>query len=172
MARGIGGDDGPSLWMFAACILIYGKLASWGKSAKDELKHVSDEISTTANPIQAQTSDQLAMYKREVDSWAVNWTGLPKPQSHYQNMASKLWAELRKEPNVDEDKIIAMCKPYSAPELKAIAKSFGVKKERTFGLTVWEGHIFAAFDEVFEDGLFSTERTDLYLVWSKTGLWQ
>jgi len=167
MAKGILGDDGPTIWMLIACILFWGKITDWWGSATNK---VDDVIKTTSGVFQSQTSDDLSLMQKQVAAWTVPWSTLPKKKIQYTEIASKLWTEM-KAFSVDEAKIIATCTALSAGELRAVAKEFGVKKERTFGMTVWEGHIFAAFAEVCEDNIISDDLTQLRTIWKKSGIW-
>ena len=167
MARGILGDDGPTIWMLIACILFWGKITDWWGSATNKL---DDVVKTTSGVFQSETSDDLSLMQKQVNGWSVPWSTLPKKRIHYEEVAATLWTEMKKT-FVDEAKIIAICTGLTAGELKAVAKSFGVKKEKTFGLTVWEGHIFAAFAQVCEDNIISDDLTQLRNIWKKSGIW-
>ena len=56
MARGIGGDDGPTLWMAVAVIVCWGAFKSWFAEAKGDVKDQLGIGKNTAGPFQDQTS--------------------------------------------------------------------------------------------------------------------
>lgn len=172
MAGGIGGDDGPSLWMAVAVIVCWGAFKSWASEAK---KDVSDTLGigkNTAGPFQDQTSSEIEQIEATVKSWPVTWSALPHPKSYYDSIAAKMWREMTSPVNIDEEQLIAWVKPLSKVELVAVAKCFGVKEATTFfGFTAWTGHIFQAMDVAF-DGMFKkNELAQMKKIWSVTKMW-
>lgn len=173
MARGVGGDDGPSVWMIVAVICVWGVVKAQLKSAKDTVVSGLELGQNSAGPLQSQTSQDIKNSEDTVKSWHVTWSALPKPKTFYDNLANRLWQEMNSRFNIDESAMIAWCQPLTKVELMAVAKSFGVKEATTpfFGLTTWTGHIFQAFD-VALDGMFKTkELAAMKKIWAPTKLW-
>lgn len=172
MARGIGGEDGPSLWMFVAVILVWGSIKSWMTETKDTVKDTLGLGQNSGGPFQNQTSEQIKTMDSEVKGWFVQWSALPKPKSHYQTIANALFAEMCSNVNIDEAKIIATCKPLNRNELVAVAKSFGVRdRNYIFGFTAWTGNIFQLFDIAFDGYYKKEELAELKRIWAPTKLW-
>lgn len=171
MARGIGGEDGPSIFMFVACVLIWGKVAGWFEKAQNGVISGLELGQNSAGPLQAETTVEISTMEAEVKSWPVAWSQLPKPKTYYQNIANQLWDESKSKLNIDEARMIALCRPLSKNELMAVAKCFGVRESSMLGLTTWTGHIFKAFDLVF-DGMFKKDDlAQMKKIWSVTRLW-
>jgi hypothetical protein len=173
MARGIGGDDGPSIWMAVAVICVWGYVKTQVNSAKKTVVAGLELGQNSAGPLQEQTSADIAESESAVKSWHCTWSALPKPKTYYQNIANKLWTEMRSSFNIDEAAMIAMCKPLTTNELMAVAICFGVKEATTpfFGLTTWTGHIFQAFDVALEGYFKSNDRAAMKKIWAPTKLW-
>lgn len=172
MARGIGGDDGPSLWMAIAVLCVWASFKSWAKETTHDVKDTLGIGHNTAGPLQSQTTAEIEAAEKAVKSWTVSWSALPKPKTYYQNIADKLWKEMLSQYNIDEQAMIDACKPLSKGELVAVAKCFGVKEATTiFGLTTWSGHIFQAFDVALEGMFKKNEMAQMKRIWSVTKLW-
>jgi hypothetical protein len=171
VARGIGGEDGPSLWMFVAVLCVWPVVKNFMSETKKDVTDTLGIGHNTAGPLQSQTSADIQAAEDTVKSWTVSWSTL-KPKTYYQNIADRLWAEMNSQFNIDEQALIDACKPLSKMELMAVAKCFGVKENTTvFGLTTWSGHIFQAFDIAF-DGMFKkNELAQMKKIWSVTKQW-
>lgn len=170
MARGIGGDDGPSIWMFAACILIWYKLSDMWKAGK---KSVQDELNTNhASILQPETTAEISRLEKKVAAITYKPSQLTQPKVYYTNVANTCWKELSANYNTDEEKLFDLLEPMNADELKCVAKEFGVKESTTlFVVTSHTVDIFSAFDLVLTDGLFGKDLTKMHSIWKKTGLW-
>lgn len=170
MARGIGGDDGPSVWMFVACILIWYKLAALFKSGKDA---VSDELKVNhASILQHETTSEIARLERKVKAITYRPSKLVHPKVYYTNLANTCWKELSANYYTSERELFNLLTPLNPDELKCVAKEFGVKESTT--LMVITSHtmdIFAAFDYVLEDGVLFKDLTKMHKIWKVTGLW-
>ena len=123
MARGLGGDDGPTLWMFIACILIWGKVKGWFDEASDKLS------GNLANPFQPETTAQIKAKEKHVKTVTYRASHFPpgRKLDYYQQLAEAQFDEMQSAVNIDEDKLINMLKPLNADELKAVYKCFGVR---------------------------------------------
>ena len=169
MARGIGGDDGPSLFMMAACVLIWYKLSDMFKAGKDA---VEDELNTNhAGVFQQETSSDIKRMEKTVSGIAYRSSKLTKPKANYTSIADALWVELKAKFNTDEGKMFDLLTPLNADELKCVAKEFGVRETNFLGFTTATVTLFNAFDQVLTDGLFSKDLTSMHSIWKKTGLW-
>lgn len=169
MARGIGGDDGPSVFMFAACVLIFFKLSDWAKAGKDA---VSAELDTNhASPFQSQTTSEIKKMEKYVAGITYRSSNLKKPAATYVSIANQCWKELSADWYVSDRKLFDLLDPLNADELKAVAKAFGVKESTALGITSGTYTIFTAFDEVLEDGYVFKDLAKMHLIWKKTGLW-
>lgn len=171
MARGIGGDDGPSVWMFLCCVLVFGWVKTQLKSAKDSVSDVLELGKNSGGPLQTETTKDISTMEDLVASWPVSWSTLPKAKSHYQNIADKLWAETWSKVNIDEQLMIDLCKPLSKNELYAVAKCFGVRDHNNGPFTVWTGHIFKAFELALDGAFKGNEMAQMKKIWAVTKLW-
>jgi hypothetical protein len=168
-SRGIGGDDGPTLWMFIACILIWGKIQGWFNAASDKLS------GNLANPLQPETTAQIKAKEAQVKKITYRSSNLTQKLDHYQQIADAQYKELESYLNVDEDRLIAMLKPLNKDELIAVYKCFGVRDSTsTTGglLATGTGNIFDFYNEILTDSTFGgQDLTDMRKIWLKTGLW-
>lgn len=167
MARGIGGDDGPTLWMFIACILIWGKIQGWFGSVSSSLS------GNLANPFQPETTADIKRKEKQVTSITYRSSKLTKPVAYYQDVASAQYNELCSTWNIDEDKLLDMLKGFNVDELKAVAKNFGVKDANVLGLVAgWTGNIFDWYDHLLKDtAIGGNDLTAMRAIWKPTGLW-
>lgn len=172
MARGIGGDDGPSLFMFGACVLGFIWLRDSFTSAKESVSSTLELGKNSGGILQPETTEDISTLQKSVDAITVRWTKCPHGKAYYLNIAAKCWTELSANYNTDEAKLFAMLSPLSADELRAVAKTFGVRETSVFGLlTLGSYTIFKAFDEALSDGMFGNDLTKMRKIWAKTGLW-
>lgn len=173
MAKGILGDDGPTLWTFIAVILMWGAFKTWLSETKKDVKDTLGIGSNTAGPLQSESSADIKKMEDQVKAWHVTYSSLPKPPTYYHNIANKLWAEIDvpKVLNVDEAAAIALLKPLSKNELVAVAKQFGVKEDTSLGLTTWSGHIFRALDRAFTGMFKANDMAQMKAIWAPTKLW-
>ena len=182
MARGILGDDGPSLFMFIAVILIWGTIQRWVSTAGDNLGAAKDSIAdkleigrNSAGPFQRQTSADIAKMEDKVKRIAVPYSQLKHEPAHYLRIADAMWKEMESFVNVDEWALIGMVRNLSTNELLAVAKQFGVKERANMlvgGLmTTWTGTIFDAMDDAFSGYFKPVERKAMHAVWAKTKMW-
>lgn len=171
MARGIGGEDGPSLWMFIAVLAVWATVRSALTSAKNSVVDGLGIGQNTAGPLQAETSSEIQTMEDEVKSWPVSWSSLPRPKTYYSNIASKLWNEVKASVNIDEALMVDLCRPLTKNELFAVAKLFGVRESSSLGFTTWSGHIFKAFDLALAGMFKSSEMAEMKRIWSVTRLW-
>lgn len=171
MARGIGGEDGPTLWMFVAVVLVWGTVSKWLSSAKNTVVEGLEIGKNSAGPLQAETTAEIRTMEDQVASWHCAWSELKKPKTFYQNIADKLWKEIASQFNIDEAAMIAACRGLSKNELMAVAKCFGVREAAVFGLTTWTGHIFKAFDVALEGMFKKNELAEMHRIWAVTKLW-
>jgi hypothetical protein len=171
VAKGILGDDGPSVWTFIAVVLMWGAFKTWFSETSNTVKSTLGIGRNTAGPMQAQTSADIERSENVVKSIPVSWSRLPKSPAYYQSIADKLWKEMNSSINIDEYGLISTCRPLSTIELLAVAKSFGVKENSHLGLTVWSGNIFQAMDIAF-DGMFKkAELAQMKKIWAPTKMW-
>jgi hypothetical protein len=173
MARGILGDDGPTLWTFIAVILMWGAFKTWFSETKENVKDTLGIGQNTAGPLQAETSADIKTMEGQVKSWHCDYSKLPNGPTYYSNIANKLWSEIDvpKLINVDEAAAIALLKPLSKNELMAVAKAFGVREDTSLGLTTWSGHIFRALDRAFTGMFKAGDMAQMKKIWAPTKLW-
>ena len=165
MARGIGGDDGPTLWMFVACILIWGKIQGWFGSLSDS---VSGNL---ANPIQNETTAQIRAKEKAVKAVTYRSSALKgHPLSFYQQIADAQYDELLSWFNVDEDKLINMLKGLNKDELKAVYKCFGARDNKVLGVAQSTLTLMEFYSAIFEDGWAGNDLTNMRKIWAGTGL--
>lgn len=168
-SRGIGGDDGPTVWMFIACILVWGKVKGWFDAAGSELdkNHV--------NPFQPETNAEVRNKEKLVKEITYRSSNLKHKLTYYQQIADSQYQELMSTFNIDEDKLINMLKPLNVDELKAVAKCFGVRDSasvKSLGFATGTGTIFEYYNELLSDSTFGgDDLSQMRKIWSKTGLW-
>lgn len=169
MARGIGGDDGPTLWMFIACILIWGKVKGWFDSASDKLS------GNLANPFQPETTADIKRKEAQVSGVFFRSSKFPpgRTLSFYQDVAAEQFKELTSSFNIDEDRLITMLKGFNVDELKAVYKSFGVKDATVLGVVAgWTADLFGWYEHLLTDSTFGgNDLTTMRKIWQPTGLW-
>lgn len=169
MARGIGGDDGPTLWMFIACILIWGKVKGWFDSGMTELdkNHV--------NPFQPETNAEVRTKEKFVKEITYRSSKLTHKPTYYQQLADAQYKELMSTFNIDETKLINMLKGLNVDELKAVAKAFGARDSvsmKSLGFATGTGTIFEYYEELLTDStLGGDDLTQMRKIWQPTGLW-
>ena len=182
MARGILGDDGPSLFMFIAVILIWGTIQRWASNAGDKLGAAKDSLAdkleigkNSASIWQAQTTAQISQMETMVKSIAVPYSKLPHPPNFYKQTADAMWKEMTSTINIDEWAIVEMVRVFSKDELLAVAKAFGVREVsdwKNLGLTTaWTGTIFDAMTIAFDGYFKESERLAMHRIWAKTKMW-
>lgn len=172
MARGIGGEDGPSVWMFVAVVVVWGAVRQWFTETKKSVVDKFEIGQNSGGPMQDQSSAEIQTMQSEVDSWHVAYSALPKPKTYYHTIVNVLKAEMSSNINIDEARIISLCRPLSRNELMAVAKIFGVwDRNYIFGLTAWTGNIFQAFDIAFKGMYKDDEMAQLKKIWAVTKLW-
>lgn len=165
MARGLGGEDGPSLWMFVAVVLVWGKIQGWFGEVKADLS------GNLANPLQDETTDQIRAKEKRVAATQVRLSTLPKSATYYQDLADDLYSEMQSWFNVDEEKLLDICKPLTKDELLAVYKAFGVKDNKVLGVAQSTGTLIDFFKKCLSDGLTGNDKTNMKAIWKKTGLW-
>ena len=169
MARGIGGDDGPTIFMFVAVLLIWNKVSSLATKGKDA---VNDELAKDhADIFQKETTAELTAMHKMVAAIAVPWSQLPKTKGHYQDIADTCWNELSSTLYTSEKKMFDLLTPLKANELKAVAKLFGVRETSLLGLTMSSQTIFTAFEVVLGSTFWGDDLARMRKLWAKTGLW-
>jgi hypothetical protein len=177
MARGLGGDDGPSLWMFVACVLVWGKVAGWFNRTSDKVSSTLELGKNSGGVFQSETTEEIGFYETQVKGWTTAWSTLPQKRKYYQAIAMKIFTHVKDNfgylSNIDEDYLINLCKPLTANELKAVAICFGVKDiNNGVGLTSWTGHIIHLWETILEDSVVGgNDLTNMKKIWGKTGLW-
>jgi hypothetical protein len=170
MARGLGGDDGPSLWMFVAVVLVWGTIRSWFQAAKNNL---DDVVSTNyANPVQGETTKDIKVYESAVKRVAVPWSSLPRQKDYYQRLAISHRQLMDTGGNMDEDALFAQVARLSANELKALYYCFGVADRSNGLMAIWTGDLFVWYEKGLDDwGIKPTELQRMRSIWAKTKLW-
>jgi hypothetical protein len=171
MARGIGGEDGPSLWTFLCCILVFFWLRSATAKATKKVEDVLELGKNSGGPLQPETTAQISALEKSVDQIAVSVRKLKYKMPHYQAIADDIWAELTSVFNIDEAKMFDELKPLDANELRAVAKCFGIKEPAVLGLTTRTLTIFKAFEWKLSDGMMGNYLTQMRKIWAKSGLW-
>lgn len=168
MARGLGGDDGPTVWMFIACILVWGKIQGWFNS-------VSDSVSgNLANPIQTETTAQIKAKEKGVKEIAYRSSQFQNGHklAFYQNIADRQYSEMENWLNVDEDVLLDSLRGLNTDELKAVAKCFGVRDNAVLGVAQSTGTLFDFYDKILSDSTFGgNDLSNMKKIWAKTGLW-
>lgn len=166
MARGLGGDDGPSVWMFLACILIWGKVQGWFNSVKEDLS------GNLANPFQAETTADIRKMEKKIKNTPFSSSALRKPRTHYEEIADAQHKEMTSSFNIDEDRLYQMLELLNVDELKAVYVSFGARDSTALGITAWTGDIFKWYQHLLTDSTFGgNDLSDMRALWKKTGLW-
>lgn len=174
MARGMGGDDGPSIWMFFACVLVWGKVQGWFNSAKTGVQEVLD--TNYANPVQEETTSDIKLMQDAVKRIAVPWSTLgANAVQRFKGLAMKHRQLMDTQWNMDEDALFAQVENLKPAELKALAKSFDVPDRTNGVITIWTGHIFRWYEKALDDVTLYpghvTELARMRKIWSKSGLW-
>jgi hypothetical protein len=170
MARGLGGDDGPSIFMAVACVLIWNKISSMMSKTGDEISRVAKK--NYANPIQSESTTEIEQMEAWVKAIPVAWSSLPKPRTVYSAIAQRQWSELTSSFNVNEDKLFGDVEHLNANELRAVAKYFGVKDKTAIGVAVWTGHIVKAYETYLDNNFLSGDELGrMKKIWAKAGLW-
>jgi hypothetical protein len=167
MARGLGGDDGPSLFMFIAVILIWGSIKDWFSRASDK---VEDTLGgNLPNPLQAETKKQIQDKEKRVAATQnkVRYSTLPHPVSYYQQIADDFFEEMGSWFNVDKTRMLARCKMLSADELKAVYVAFDVRDNNLLGVAQSTGTLLDWFGKLYS----GDQKAEMKKVWAKTGLW-
>lgn len=169
MARGIGGDDGPTLWMFVAVILIWTTVRKWFGEVSDKASEVVNR--NYANPIQKETTQEIAEMEKAVKNTFVPWSKLG-PKTYFQRIAMSQRQNLDTGFNVDEDKLFKELEPLSADQLRAVYHCFGVK-DRTNGLiTLYTGDLFDWYEKELDSwGMKPTEMERMRAIWAKARIW-
>lgn len=171
MAKGILGDDGPSVWTFVAVILFWGWLKGQFNSGKKSVVDTLEIGQNSGGPLQPETTAQISAMQAFVNQIPVTPSRLRYKLSYYQSVADTIWDELISPVNIDEPKLFALLGPMSVYELRAVAKSFGIKEPGVLGLTVRTLTIFKAFEWKLTDGIFGNDLYTMRKIWGKTGLW-
>jgi len=174
MARGIGGDDGPSLWMFLACILIWGKIQGWFTSAKQSVNDVLD--TNYSNPVQNETTADIKLMKDAAARIAVSWSKLGNnARTKFKALAMKHRQTMDTGGNMDEAALFAQVEHLSADQLRALAHCFGVQDRTNGVMSIWTGDIFYWYEKGLDDvqwyPSYQTELARMRKIWAKTGLW-
>lgn len=174
MARGLGGDDGPTLFMFLACILIWGWIQQKAKAVKDSVNEVLD--TNYANPIQKETTDDIKMMKAAVAAIPVPWSKLGKgAKNKFKQLAMKHRQTMDTQWNMDEAALFSQVENLSADQLKALAYCFDVQDRTNGVMSIWSGDIFLWYERALDDVSLpfqdETELARMRRIWAKTGLW-
>lgn len=168
MARGIGGDDGPSLWMFIAVILVWGKIQGWFGEAKDKLNE------NWVNPFQPETNKQVQAKEKAVKNVTYRASQFQhgRKLDYYQQIADSQREEFAATFNIDEDKLLDQLKDLNKDELIAVYKCFGVQDATFLGVATATGTIFDFYNHLLTDTrLGGNDLTAMRNIWKKTGLW-
>lgn len=171
MARGILGDDGPSLWIFISVILIWAWIQKTTDKVVKGVKSGFEIGENSAGPLQPETTKDIANLQAFVDAIPITSSRLKYPISHYQSIADDCWTELISPINIDEAKLFGMFQHLTVYELRAVAKKFGLKEPAFLGLTVKTLTIFKAFEWKLSDGVFGNDLSKMRTIWAKSGLW-
>lgn len=166
MARGIGGEDGPSVWMFLTVILVWAWVKSTFTSAKNSVVDTLEIGKNSGGPFQSESTADIDRKNRFIDKIPVTHTRLPHSSQHYRDIADMLQSELTATFNTDEPKMFAALTPLSLYELRAVAKAFGVR-ENSVGFTYYTYTLFDIMTKV----LSGSDLTRMRKIWAKTGLW-
>ena len=172
MARGIGGDDGPTLFMAGACILgfiwIRDSLGKAGDTLSDKL-----EIGKNSGGIlQAETTRDIARMEKQASGLVIRWSNCKKGRGYYASVADDIWDECKANYSTDEAKMFDLLSPLNVDELKAVAQSFGVRETTLLGvLTLGSYDIIKALKAALSDGFIFDDETKMRKIWAKTGLW-
>ena len=166
----MGGDDGPSVFMFFSCVLIFMWLRNTANKVGDTVSETLELGQNSGGPLQAETTTEISQMEKQVKSITYRLSALRHPKAYFTNIANKIWTELGAM-NTSESDIISWLKPMNTDELKCVAKEFGVRERTTFGLTTVSCTIFKAFDDNFTDGILGNDLTAMHKIWAKTGLW-
>lgn len=172
MARGIGGDDGPSIFMFGACVLGFIWVRDNLKSAGDSVSKKLELGQNSGGILQDETTRDIARMEKSAATIPVRWTNCKRPRAFYQSVADDIWTECKANYYVDTDKMFELVEPLNADELKAVAKYFGVRETTFLGvLTLGSYDIVKAMKAALSDGFLAQNETRMRQIWSKTGLW-
>jgi hypothetical protein len=166
VARGIGGEDGPSLWMFICVILVWGAVKKWFSDASDKLDQ------NYANPFQQETTKQIQAKEKAVKNTTYKASNLRHKLDYYQQVADAQREEFTATFNIDEDKLISMLKDFNKDELLAVYKCFGVQDATILGIATATGNIFDFYNHLLTDStLGGNDLSAMRAIWKKTGLW-
>lgn len=171
MAKGIGGEDGPSIWTFLCVILVWKWFQSETAKLEKGVKGIFHVGENTSGPLQKQTSSEIAKLENEIKRIPVTASRLKFPLVHYTSLAEMIWTEVNSwTPNVA--RIFEELEPLSVYELRAVAHEFGTRETSVFGLLTLKTYtIFTAFDSILRDATFDKGLTRMHNIWHKTGLW-
>lgn len=172
MAKGIGGEDGPSIWTFLCVILVWKWFTSEAAKLEKKVEGVLHIGVNDAGPLQKQTTSQIANMEKKVARIPLIPAKLKFDPSHYAEIADMLWSEMNSTFYTDKNRIFEALEPLTVYELNAVAKKFGVRETSVLGLLTMSTYtIFTAFDGTFSDGLVVKDLTRMKRIWAKTGLW-
>lgn len=172
MAKGIGGEDGPSLWTFLCVILVWKWFTSEASKLEKKVEGVFHVGVNDAGPLQKQTTAQISNMKRKVDLIPVVVGKLRQPPHYYTEVADSIWDQMNATFFTNKDEIFRLLEPLNVNELNAVAKGFGVRETTVFGLLTLSTYtIFTAMDGTFSDGVVVKDLTRMRKIWAKTGLW-
>lgn len=171
MSKGIGGEDGPSVWTFLCVILVWSWVKSSATSAKKSVVDTLEIGKNSAGPFQPETTKDIDKKLAFVDKIPVTATRLKHNMAHYRAIADMCFDELTSWINVDEPRLFAALEHLTVYELRAVAKSFGVRETNIIGFTTSSFTIFDLMGHTLKDGRFGNDLAKMHKIWSKTGLW-
>lgn len=171
MAKGIGGEDGPSLWMFIAVVLVWGKLSQLATKTKNDTAKFLELGKNSGGPFQPETTAEISVMTKFVARIPVTPSRLKHKLPYYKAIADLVWEELKAQFFTNDTRMFEALEPLTLYELRAVAKEFGVRETTLFGMTTETVTIFTGFDKVLKNGMLGNDLTRMHKIWAKTGLW-
>lgn len=171
MAKGIGGEDGPSLWMFIAVVLVWGKLSQLATKTKNDTAKFLELGKNSGGPFQPETTAEITVMTKFVARIPVTPSRLKHKLPYYKAIADLVWEELKAQFFTNDTRMFEALEPLTVYELRAVAKEFGVRETTLFGMTTETVTIFTGFDKVLKNGMLGNDLTRMHKIWAKTGLW-
>lgn len=146
-------------------------MRSTASSAKKSLVDTFEIGKNSAGIFQHETTKDIDKKQSFVDKIAVTTTRLKYNSAHYLAIADMCFDELTAWLNVDEPRLFAALENLNVYELRAVAKSFGVRETSIVGFTSSTFTIFDLMGHTLKDGRFGNDLTKMRKIWAKTGLW-
>ena len=107
---------------------------------------------------------------KAVDSTSVFSPALTRDSQSYITAANNLYNAMQ-DAGTDHSKLIAICTPFNAEELKQVYKEFGVRENRVAGFTVLKGNLIEWFETEMSGWTEQGKLDQLKKIWKKTNLW-